>query len=114
MQWAHAGDGQSALMPPLIPPALLSGRILAAYVSVVRTVKRERWGRVFVLLARLMRAASRVSRAWLSACQPPPCSEAGHLALLQSCKHPLSHAGFCMAFVPAPWETFVPPIEVAD
>lgn len=114
MQWAHAGDGQSALMPPLIPPALLSGRILAAYVSVVHTVKRELWGQVFILPACLMRAACRVSRAWSSAFQPPPCSEAGHLALLQSCKHPLSHAGFCMAFVTTPWETFVPPIEVAD
>ena len=114
MQWAHAGDGQSVLMPPLIAPTLLRGRILAAYVSVVRTVKRELWGRVFILLACLIRSVSRVSRAWSSAFQPPPCSEAGHLALLQSCKHPLGCAGFCMAFVTAPWETFVPPTEVAS
>lgn len=44
---------------------------------------------------------------------PTPCSKAGHLALLQSCKHSFIHAGFSLAFVTALWETFVWQIEVA-
>lgn len=109
MQWAQAGNSQSVLKSALIPLTLLGDRILAADVSMFHGLHPRclvDWGYI------LHRPGEPDLVECLSALFPA--LRLGILPFLQSCKQSLRHAGFSLAFVTAPQETFVLLVEVAQ
>lgn len=97
-------------------PSSFEGKTLATDLSLVLTVQRERaLESVNCVYPELPRQAGAWAAAWSSALQPHPPAPTGHLALWQSCEYSFTHpCRLRVAFVTAPWETFVRLIEVAQ